>query len=53
MSFNGEFLGGNDFSIYLYADGLERFGYEYRPLEAMAYEAEARFVVAEALARIT
>jgi hypothetical protein len=49
--------------LYLYADGLERFGYEYSPLEAMAYEAEARFVgstakfdaerlVAEALAHI-
>ena len=50
--------------LYLYADGLERFGYEYSPLEAMAYEAEAMFVgstakfdaerlVAEALARMT
>lgn len=46
-----------------YADGLERFGYRYSPLEAMAYDAEARFVgsaikfdaeesVTEALARI-
>jgi len=49
--------------LYLYADGLERFGYRNSPLEAMAYNAEARFVgstakfnaeelVADALSRI-
>jgi hypothetical protein len=29
--------------LKLYADGLERFGYENSPLEKMAYRAEAEF----------
>src|SRR5262249_1210646 len=31
-----------------YADGLERFGYRDSPLEAMAYDAETRFVCSTA-----
>ena len=30
--------------LYLYANGLERFGYRASPLEVMAYGAEAAFV---------
>jgi len=30
--------------LYLYADGLDRFGYRNNPLEVMAYGAEAQFV---------
>ena len=30
--------------LYLYADGLDRFGYRNSPLEVMAYGAEAQFV---------
>ena len=30
--------------LYLYANGLERFGYRASPLEVMAYDAEAAFV---------
>ena len=29
--------------LFLYADGLERFGYRDSPLEVMAYDAEDRF----------
>lgn len=29
--------------VMAYADGLERFGYRESPLEAMAYDAQARF----------
>jgi hypothetical protein len=35
-------LGPEDF-LAAYANGLDEFGYEYSPLEKMAYDAEAAF----------
>ncbi|MGB8014923.1 MAG: hypothetical protein WCF80_03410 [Pseudolabrys sp.] len=34
---------GPDRFLFLYANGLECFGYRQSPLEAMAYDAEAAF----------
>jgi hypothetical protein len=34
---------GPDRFLFLYANGLECFGYRQSPLEAMAYDAEATF----------
>jgi hypothetical protein len=42
MSFNGDCSDQIAF-YFLYANGLECFGYRQSPLEAMAYDAETAF----------
>ena len=40
---------GPDRFLFLYANGLECFGYRQSPLEAMAYDAEAAFASSTAI----